>query len=114
MSTTKITTASVRVMLSHNYSNFEISAQLENENGIEIADIDKARQQCQQLATDAVAEYKKAPNSNPKEEIKRIEKKIEEIKNDISEKKDGTITDQKEIAKVEKLPLYSDTKKAKK
>lgn len=113
MSDTKLTSATIRIALSHNYSTFEISSTLENPNGVTTKEIEDCRQTCQALVTDAVQEYKKAPNSNPKDEIKRIERKIEEIKADISEKKDGTITDPKEIEKVEKLPLYSD-KKAKK
>lgn len=107
---TKIKTASVRIMLSHSYCNFEISATLENENGISTIEIENCRQTCQALATDAVNDYKRSPIQNPKEELERITKKVDQIKADISEKKDGTITDPKEVAKIEKMPLYSETK----
>jgi hypothetical protein len=110
MNETKITVASVRVMLSHNYSNFEVSAQLDNPNGIEIADIDKARSQCQQLAMDAVAEYKRLPNTNPKIELARVENKLADIKALINEKPEEKKPDQEEIKAVEKLPMYADVK----
>lgn len=57
---TKITTASVKVMLSYDYSHFEASMSLENEGGLSMKDIDNARKDCQRLADKAVAQYKKA------------------------------------------------------
>lgn len=58
MSTTKITTASVRVNQTFNYSNFEVSMTLENPEGIDNTEITKALADCQDLASGAVAEYK--------------------------------------------------------
>jgi hypothetical protein len=55
---TKITAASVRVNQTFNYSNFEVSMTLENPEGINNKEIDKALNDCQVLANDAVAEYK--------------------------------------------------------
>ena len=57
---TKIKTASVKVMLSYDYSHFEASISLENENGISINEIDTARKDCQRLADKAVGQYKVA------------------------------------------------------
>ena len=57
---TKIKTASVKVMLSYDYSHFESSMTLENDNGIELIEIDNARKMCQRLADKAVGQYKKA------------------------------------------------------
>jgi hypothetical protein len=57
---TKIKTASVKVMLSYDYSHFEASMSLENDNGIEVNEIDNARKICQRLADKAVAQYKTA------------------------------------------------------
>lgn len=57
---TKVKTASVKVMLSYDYSHFEASMSLENENGITIQEIDAARKGCQRLADKAVGQYKKA------------------------------------------------------
>jgi hypothetical protein len=57
---TKIKNASVKVMLSHDYSHFEASMSLENDNGIELLEIDNARKMCQRLADKAVAQYKVA------------------------------------------------------
>lgn len=57
---TRIKTASVKVMLSYDYSHFEASMALENDNGLSLGDIDNARKDCQRLADKAVSQYKKA------------------------------------------------------
>lgn len=57
---TTIKTASVKVMLSYDYSHFEASMSLENESGLTVQDIDEARKKCQRLADKAVGQYKKA------------------------------------------------------
>jgi len=86
---TKIKTASVKVMLSYDYSHFEASMSLENDEGLAIKDIDEARKNCQRLADKAVGQYKKAKeaaaNRNDgqykmrafEQECQRIEKKEE-------------------------------------
>ena len=60
MEQTKIKTASVKVMLSYDYSHFEASMSLENDNGIELLEVDNARKMCQRLADKAVGQYKQA------------------------------------------------------
>jgi hypothetical protein len=57
---TKIKSASVKVMLSFDYSHFEAAMSLENDEGLSITDIDKARKDCQKLADKAVGQYKTA------------------------------------------------------
>jgi hypothetical protein len=57
---TIVKTASVKVMLSYDYSHFEASMSVENEAGLSIQDIDDARKSCQRLADKAVGQYKKA------------------------------------------------------
>lgn len=57
---TKIKSASVKVMLSYDYSHFEASMALENDNGISVQEIDLARKNCQRLADKAVGQYKTA------------------------------------------------------
>ena len=57
---TKIKNASVKVMLSYDYSHFEASMSLENDNGLELNEIDSARKDCQRLADKAVGQYRKA------------------------------------------------------
>lgn len=115
METTKITTASVRIALSYQYSTFEISLNLDNPQGIEPNEVDEARKQAQTLATDALNDYKGQPNANQKEELKRIENKLSSIKALINEKQpeEEKQPDPKEIAAVEKLPMYGEVKKAK-
>ena len=60
---TKIKVASVKVMLSYDYSHFESSMTLENDNGLSILEIDEARKSCQRLASKAVGQYKEAKDS---------------------------------------------------
>lgn len=57
---TKIKNASVKVMLSYDYSHFEASMALENDNGLTQKEIDEARKNCQRLADKAVSQYKVA------------------------------------------------------
>lgn len=57
---TVIKNASVKVMLSYDYSHFEASMSLENDNGLSVNEIDEARKKCQRLADKAVAQYKHA------------------------------------------------------
>lgn len=89
MSETKVKTASVKVMLSYDYSHFEASMSLENESGISVKDIDEARKTCQRLSDKAVSQYKTAKSmaskrndgqyhmSNFEAECKRIKAKDE-------------------------------------
>lgn len=86
---TTIKSASVKVMLSYDYSHFEAAMSIENESGLSMKDIDEARKNCQRLADKAVYQYKiaksmAASRSDGKykmalfeEECKRIEKKDE-------------------------------------
>jgi hypothetical protein len=55
---TIIKSASVKVMLSYDYSHFEACMSLENGNGLQMKEIDDARKNCQRLADKAVAQYK--------------------------------------------------------
>lgn len=57
---TLVKNASVKVMLSYDYSHFEASMSLENEGGLLMSEIDEARKSCQRLADKAVNQYKKA------------------------------------------------------
>lgn len=105
---TKITTASVRIALSHAYSTFEVSAQLENENGISNEDIAKVRKDIQKLATDAVNEYRIHPNVNAKEEVIKLENKVKELKQIVTPEKE--IKDNATTGEIENLPLYKNKK----
>lgn len=86
---TIIKNASVKVMLSYDYSHFEASMSLENDNGLDIKEIDAARKNCQRLADKAVGQYKTAKEAAAKRtdgkyqmenflaQIKKIEAKDE-------------------------------------
>jgi len=81
---TIIKTASVKVMLSYDYSHFEASMSLENENGISINEIDSARKKCQRLADKAVEQYRIAKEkvqnrSNAKYDSERFENACQRI-----------------------------------
>lgn len=58
MAETKIKSASVKVMLSYDYSHFETSMSIENDSGLTMEDIDTARKKCQRLSDKAVGQYK--------------------------------------------------------
>lgn len=60
MSETILKSASVKVMLSYDYSHFESSMSLENEAGLSMKEINEARKNCQRLCDNAVRQYKKA------------------------------------------------------
>lgn len=53
-------TATVKVMLSHDYCHFEASMALENDNGVTIEEMDAARKDCNRLTLKAIAQYQKA------------------------------------------------------
>lgn len=81
---TVIKNASVKVMLSYDYSHFEASMSLENDNGLEIQEIDEARKSCQRLADKAVGQYKQAKvaaanRTDGKYKIENFEKQCKNI-----------------------------------
>jgi hypothetical protein len=57
---TIIKSASVKIMLSYDYSHFETSMSLDNEDGLSNQDIDNARKECQRLCDKAVSQFKVA------------------------------------------------------
>ena len=95
---TIIKSASVKVMLSYDYSHFEASMSVENESGLTMSDIDDTRKKCQRLADKAVGQYKKAKQmaSNRTDgefQIRNFQEQCKRIK--AKEEQDRTI---KEIA----------------
>ena len=58
MSETLIKTASVKVMRSYDYSHFEAAITIENDSGLEPAEIDEMRKTCQRLTDKAVEQFK--------------------------------------------------------
>lgn len=95
---TIIKSASVKVMLSYDYSHFEASMSVENEGGLTMSDIDEARKKCQRLADKAVGQYKKAKQmasnrSDGEYQMRNFQEQCERIK--AKDEQDRTI---KEIA----------------
>lgn len=89
MKNTVIKSASVKIMLSYDYSHFETSMSLENQDGVTKDEVDFARKECQRLCDKAVFQYKKAKEfaakrtdgvyqmQNFEAEVKRIQAKDE-------------------------------------
>ena len=71
-----IKSASVKVMLSYDYSHFEASMSLESDNGLSVEEIDTARKNCQRLADKAVGQYKKAKSMASKRSNAEYDKKF--------------------------------------
>ena len=96
--------ATVKVMLSHDYNNFEASIALENEEGITTKEIDEARKDCNRLCDKAILQYKTAKRVQERRtyldiEKKRLEQEVERI---VLEKKKKDWTPE-EKAKVKAL-----------
>lgn len=78
---TKITQASVKVMRSLDYNNFEVNLTIENDQGINLQEIDEKRKQCQRLVDKAVTQFIIADTfartrKDTDREIKRLESRI--------------------------------------
>jgi hypothetical protein len=102
---TVLKNASVKIMLSYDYSHFEVAMSIENEGGLLLKDIDDARKNCQRLADKAVSQYKKAKEmaalrTDGAYKIQNFEKQCKEILS----KTEGDRT----INEVAMLKQYSD------
>lgn len=95
---TVIKNASVKVMLSYDYSHFEASMSLENESGISTKEIDEARKNCQRLADKAVGQYKTAKSIAAKRSNAEYDKKYFLAQVENIQKKDENDRTIKEIA----------------
>ncbi len=79
------TSATVKVMISHNYNHFEASISLENEDGVSFEDIDNARKDCNRLCDKAIKQYNTAKTIESKRlslsnEKRNLEREVSEIK----------------------------------
>lgn len=103
---TKINKRIVRIMLTFNYSNFEFSSELINDEGISVKEIEDEGKICQGLAESAVAEYKEFLEDAKKTETK-------DLKSKIAKKFEALKEDPKEIEKIASLPQYPSKKENK-
>lgn len=77
MSKTILKSATVKVMLSHDYNHFESSICIENEEGLLISEIDEARKNCARLCDKAIRQYKRAKDvANQRIQLKRERKNL--------------------------------------
>jgi len=84
MSTIK-KSATVKVMLSHDYNHFESSICIENEEGLTVKEIDEARKDCARLCDKAIRQYKSAKNIESQRielrgEKRRLQLEVDRIK----------------------------------
>lgn len=101
---TVIKTASVKVMISHNYNHFETSMTLENESGVSVQDIDTARKDCQRLCDKAIKQYdiaKRVANKAIKlrSEKSMLEQEVARIK--ANPKETWSVTDKAKVKALE-------------
>lgn len=85
MSNTIIKTATVKVMLSHNYNHFEASICLENDEGVTVTEINNARKDCNRLCDIAIRQYDTAKSiaakrTQLKNEKTLLEREVNQIK----------------------------------
>ncbi len=106
MSKTIIKSASVKVMLSHNYSHFEASICVENEEGLLISEIDDARKDCMRLCDKAIIQYNQAKHAANKLCGLDEAREILSIEVDKLKEKDGELTPE-EKAKIKTLEDYN-------
>lgn len=96
--------ATVKVMLSHNYNHFEASIALENEQGVSLEDIDNARKDCNRMCDKAVKQYNTAKAMESKRaslsfEKKSLEREVAEIKQ--KDKDLWSVTDKAKVKALE-------------
>lgn len=107
---TKITTASVRVMRSIDFGNYETSLTVENPNGVTEADITDCIDKCHVLTNQSIEIYLKGKVVESKAiqagEKRRIGSVLNDIKQLVPEATEPSI-DPLEIAQVEALPMYT-------
>lgn len=101
---TIIKSASVKVMLSHNYNHFEVSMQVENESGISTTDVDDARKECQRLCDKAIKQYDIAKSVNSRRaslnsEKASLEREVSRIKE--NPKETWSVTDKAKVKALE-------------
>lgn len=96
--------ATVKVMLSHNYNHFEASIALENESGVSVEDIDHARKDCNRLCDKAIKQYNIAKSMELKRvnlasEKRALEREVAEIKQ--RDQETWSVTDKAKVKALE-------------
>lgn len=105
--TTKITTASVRVALSSNYDTFEVAMTIQNEGGISQDEILDTRFKCQKQAYEALTDYKKPLTTDMKIALRNAQNQLDKIKEVAELKKElKDNVPANEAERIAKLPAY--------
>lgn len=108
---TKITSASVRISLSCNYNTFEVALNIENADGLHSDEITQYRLRAQEMANEAVADYKltlEAPPQFTKTPFKAAKQVINV--NNVKPDSDGSeigVKDNATISEIANLPPYT-------
>lgn len=112
---TKITTASVRVMRSIDYGNYETALTVENADGLTEADVTDCIEKCHVLTSQSIDMYLKAKAEESRSiqtaEKGRIGSVLNDLKQLVPEKVIAPV-DPAVIAQVEALPMYEPKKQA--
>lgn len=92
--------ATVKVMLSHNYNHFEASICLENEEGLTVTEINEARKDCNRLCDIAIRQYNDAKQvasrrAALRSEKSQLEREVKAIKE--KDEKEWSVTDKAKV-----------------
>ena len=92
--------ATVKVMLSHNYNHFETSICLENETGLSVDEINEARKDCMRLCDKAIKQYNDAKviasrMLSLKSEKAQLEREVQAIKE--RDEKEWTVVEKAKV-----------------
>lgn len=117
MSTTIITSRSVRTSITYKYCNFAFEAILENENGVSDKEIQDMGDSCTELAGEAVKRFREAlaielgidANVIKAIDKRTVQQSVDDLKSVIGAKDNVSPEEAKRIAE---LPIYSAKQKA--
>lgn len=110
MSITKITSANVRISLAYQYNTFEVALGIENSEGISPQEITEFRLSAQEMANEAVSDYKltlEAPPLFTKTPSKPAKQVINVNNVSINDGSEIGVKDNAEASEIAKLPLYT-------
>lgn len=100
------TSAKVRVMLTYAFNNFEVQTEIKNDSGLSDAEINTERKSIEALVKHAVEDYKGNPIISPKEELAKIDKRLAQIRDLVSQQKKEPDPTPEELEAIKNLPEY--------
>lgn len=108
---TKLTKATIRIMNSYKFGNFESTLTIENDEGIQSIEIDELLMQAQSHVNDAVDAYKALEIIEPeKPYVKTGFKPNKQVINVTEQDDEPPLKDNASIDEIANLPLYTPKK----